>query len=200
MKQVNLRQSVSNANEVDTGLRLVLFWLLNYLACMSQVKYYYRCFQSDTKDAGFKMIESSMDFLSNWIVMQQKMGSKTYSSCQSLKSCPGTTTDQSWLTNKSQWRAASGLLFIIFWWNSGLWRREQMPPVNLVERRCCARHQSICQSFNCSWKCLEITRTILTANCGTKRREGIHRWQSIMTTLRIAGQQLMQFDQSLILA
>lgn len=82
------------------------------------------CFQSDTKDAGFKMIESSMEFLSNWIAMQQKMGSKTYSSCQSLKSCPGTTTDQSWLTNKSQWRAASGLLFIIFWWNSGLWRRE----------------------------------------------------------------------------
>lgn len=142
-----------------------------------------------------------MEFLSNWIAMQQKMGSKTYSSCQSLKSCPGTTTDQSWLTNKSQWRAASGLLFIIFWWNSGLWRRgEQMPPVNLVERQCCARHQSVCRSFNRAWKCLEITRTILTANCGTKRREGVHRWQSIMTTLRIVGQRLMQSDQSLILA
>lgn len=53
---------------------------------------------------------------------------------------------------------------------------EQMPPVNLVEQRRCARHQSVCQSFNRAWKCLEITRTILTANCGTERREGVHRW------------------------
>lgn len=73
-----------------------------------------------------------------------------------------------------------------------------MPPVQ-PERRHCARHQSICQSFKRAWKCSEITRRTPTTNCSIKRRERASRWRRIMTASGIVGQ-LLPFDQSLILA
>lgn len=143
------------------------------------------------------MIESSKAFISSCITLQQRMESKTYLSCQSFKNRPGMTTDQPWLPNKSQWRAALALLFIIFdgicvssdesrchqstWWNGGA------EPIT-------AAFVSHLNTPGSVWKSHAWSRP------WHKIREAAHRWQSIMTTLRIVGQQLLQFDQSLILA
>lgn len=134
------------------------------------------------------MIESSKDFLGNWIAMQQTN--------ILILPIPQELYGHDWPVLAYQQKSVpcyirSALHYL--WWKLLLCRQKLMPLVNMEERQCCARHQSISQPLKHAWLCLEITRKSLTTNCGTKRRGGgLHRW-TIRTPLRIVGQQLMQF-------
>lgn len=135
--------------------------------------------------------------------MLQEEGRKTNLYCQSLKYRPGSTTDQSWPPNKRRWRAASNLLFIMFdqiWSFGGESRCHQSTQLNRDAGSVIRASASHFGEPGSVWR-----GTQSHTYCKNPDHKLLHK-KTQFTDDRISklywgivGQQLQQFDQSLIL-
>lgn len=117
--------------------------------------------------------------LSSYIALQQMMEGKMYFFCQYYKKQPN---DWPWLPNESKWHASLVLLFIIF---DGI-------RVFGGESGC---HLATWWNGGAA-----PTTTAFVSHLNTPGSILKSNYPTVMTAFMIVGQQLLQFDQSLILA